>query len=195
MPLDHFAADILHSSSFKRIVKTKCLALVLLGARGGGEKVGGKHFSKNLDRFSSNFWGKGAIFYYKVGRVWGIIDILGQNSGSKLVQSHLSSRSSVPISLEKVPSYVDPLTPRHGTCWHCHIPDDGALLSPHVEIFRGGTNEGYPFWEPTWEREREKREREREREREIYIYRERERNKERKKERERDHLNFSDHTN
>lgn len=26
-----------------------------------------------------------------------------------------------------------------------HIPDDGVLLSPHVEIFRGSTLEGYPF--------------------------------------------------
>jgi len=27
----------------------------------------------------------------------------------------------------------------------CHIPDDGAILSPLVEVFRRGSNEGYPF--------------------------------------------------
>jgi len=26
-----------------------------------------------------------------------------------------------------------------------HIPDDGAVLSPFVEVLRGGTNDGYPF--------------------------------------------------
>lgn len=28
-----------------------------------------------------------------------------------------------------------------------YIPVDGAIISPHVEIFRGGTAEGYPFYE------------------------------------------------
>ena len=29
----------------------------------------------------------------------------------------------------------------------CHLPDDGVLLSPDVEVFRGGSGEGYPFWQ------------------------------------------------
>jgi len=32
-----------------------------------------------------------------------------------------------------------------GSDWQCHIPDDGVVLSPHVEVFRGGTFDGYPF--------------------------------------------------
>merc|ERR1712224_109459 len=27
----------------------------------------------------------------------------------------------------------------------CHIPEDGAILSPEVEVFRGTSSEGYPF--------------------------------------------------
>ncbi|CAJ1359986.1 unnamed protein product, partial [Effrenium voratum] len=32
-----------------------------------------------------------------------------------------------------------------GDRWTPHLPADGALLSPWVEVFRRGTNEGYPF--------------------------------------------------
>lgn len=35
--------------------------------------------------------------------------------------------------------------PRDGTEWLAHLPDDGVLLSPHVEVFRSGTNAGYAF--------------------------------------------------
>lgn len=28
----------------------------------------------------------------------------------------------------------------------CYIPENAAVLSPHVEVFRGGTNDGYEFW-------------------------------------------------
>eukprot|EP00928_Gymnodinium_smaydae_P030405 TRINITY_DN22628_c0_g7_i1.p1 TRINITY_DN22628_c0_g7~~TRINITY_DN22628_c0_g7_i1.p1 ORF type:complete len:461 (-),score=56.00 TRINITY_DN22628_c0_g7_i1:93-1475(-) len=34
---------------------------------------------------------------------------------------------------------------RSGREWQPHLPDDGALLSPHVDVFRGGTGDGYPF--------------------------------------------------
>lgn len=32
-----------------------------------------------------------------------------------------------------------------GDRWEMHIPDDGVLLSPYVEVFRDGTLDGYPF--------------------------------------------------
>jgi len=32
-----------------------------------------------------------------------------------------------------------------GHAWQRHIPDDGVILSPDIEVFRGGTSEGYPF--------------------------------------------------
>lgn len=32
-----------------------------------------------------------------------------------------------------------------GSQWDCYIPEDGVVLSPNVEFFRGGTAEGYPF--------------------------------------------------
>ncbi|CAE7248880.1 unnamed protein product [Symbiodinium natans] len=41
------------------------------------------------------------------------------------------------------PSFVPPR--RDGTPWMPHLPADGVLLSPFVEVFRRGTNEGYPF--------------------------------------------------
>lgn len=47
------------------------------------------------------------------------------------------------------PAHVDPGKGKGkhaGGPWHCHIPVDGVVLSPHVEVFRGGSFEGYPFW-------------------------------------------------
>ena len=33
--------------------------------------------------------------------------------------------------------------------WFCYIPEMGAIASPHVEVFRKGSNEGYAFlWSP-----------------------------------------------
>eukprot|EP00418_Pyrodinium_bahamense_P083098 CAMPEP_0179055812 /NCGR_PEP_ID=MMETSP0796-20121207/23493_1 /TAXON_ID=73915 /ORGANISM="Pyrodinium bahamense, Strain pbaha01" /LENGTH=490 /DNA_ID=CAMNT_0020752475 /DNA_START=33 /DNA_END=1505 /DNA_ORIENTATION=+ len=32
-----------------------------------------------------------------------------------------------------------------GAPWECHIPEDGVVLSPGVEFFRGPTSDGYPF--------------------------------------------------
>lgn len=43
------------------------------------------------------------------------------------------------------PDWVQPATRRTGGEWMMHIPDDGAVLSPFVEVFRGGTLDGYPF--------------------------------------------------
>lgn len=36
-------------------------------------------------------------------------------------------------------------TPESESKWEPYIPDDGVIVSPLVEVFRGGTNEGYPF--------------------------------------------------
>eukprot|EP00928_Gymnodinium_smaydae_P028103 TRINITY_DN21529_c0_g1_i1.p1 TRINITY_DN21529_c0_g1~~TRINITY_DN21529_c0_g1_i1.p1 ORF type:complete len:297 (+),score=35.51 TRINITY_DN21529_c0_g1_i1:59-892(+) len=40
-----------------------------------------------------------------------------------------------------------PTTARDGKPWRAHLPVDGVLFSPHVEIFRGGTLDGYPFFD------------------------------------------------
>ncbi|CAK9013047.1 unnamed protein product [Durusdinium trenchii] len=45
----------------------------------------------------------------------------------------------------KAPSWVRPAKRRDGQEWVAHLPDDGVLLSPKVEVFRQGTNEGYTF--------------------------------------------------
>ena len=45
----------------------------------------------------------------------------------------------------EVPSWVRPPKRRDGKPWVLHLPDDGVLLSPMVEVFRDGTNDGYAF--------------------------------------------------
>lgn len=45
----------------------------------------------------------------------------------------------------KAPDNVVPCRNRCGEAWTCHIPEDGVVLSPGVEVFRGGTFQGYPF--------------------------------------------------
>lgn len=45
----------------------------------------------------------------------------------------------------KPPAWVQPARSRDGGEWEAHIPDDGVVLSPLVEVFRGGTYSGYPF--------------------------------------------------
>jgi hypothetical protein len=47
----------------------------------------------------------------------------------------------------KVVEWANPPQPRTGGDWLLHIPDDGVVLSPSVEVFRGGTMDGYPFEE------------------------------------------------
>jgi len=46
-----------------------------------------------------------------------------------------------------VPEWADPPKAPGGKPWELHIPDDGALLCPHVEVFRRGTDCGYAFEE------------------------------------------------
>jgi len=43
------------------------------------------------------------------------------------------------------PEWVRPKKRSDGKDWEQHVPDNGCLLSPHVEIFRDGTNSGYAF--------------------------------------------------
>lgn len=43
--------------------------------------------------------------------------------------------------------WAKPAQRKTGGKWLMHIPDDGAVLSPSVEVFRGGTLDGYPFEE------------------------------------------------
>lgn len=45
------------------------------------------------------------------------------------------------------PSWLRPATKRDGSPWRPHLPDDGVLFSPQVEVFREGTNDGYGFSE------------------------------------------------
>lgn len=44
-----------------------------------------------------------------------------------------------------VPDWARPSQKTSGADWLEHVPDDGVVLSPFVEVFRGGTNDGYPF--------------------------------------------------
>mmetsp|Transcript_55307 Transcript_55307/g.131932 ORF Transcript_55307/g.131932 Transcript_55307/m.131932 type:complete len:623 (+) Transcript_55307:82-1950(+) len=64
---------------------------------------------------------------------------------SALLKSLHAAESKAKAAGVKAPSYAVPRLPRHGGEWHCHVPEDGAILSPHVEVFRAGTTEGYPF--------------------------------------------------
>lgn len=43
------------------------------------------------------------------------------------------------------PSRCDPPR-REGSDWTCHIPETGCIVSPDVEVFRGCTDDGYPFY-------------------------------------------------
>ncbi|CAK9110792.1 unnamed protein product, partial [Durusdinium trenchii] len=44
-----------------------------------------------------------------------------------------------------VPKYCQPPMKAPKVPWTCHLPEDGCLLSPDVQVFRGGTDAGYPF--------------------------------------------------
>jgi len=43
------------------------------------------------------------------------------------------------------PAVAKPATRPNGSPWEMHIPEDGVILSPMVEVFRGGSAQGYPF--------------------------------------------------
>jgi len=68
------------------------------------------------------------------------------------VQSSLYESLEQGISLAedaqlKMPSWARPPARRDGSPWVLHLPDDGVLLSPMVEVFRDGTMHGYGFRE------------------------------------------------
>jgi len=44
-----------------------------------------------------------------------------------------------------LPSWATPAKRRDGGPWHVHVPNDGVVFSPFVEIFRGGSDMGYAF--------------------------------------------------
>jgi len=41
--------------------------------------------------------------------------------------------------------WARPAKDKSGEDWHAHIPDDGVILSPCVDVFRQGTFQGYAF--------------------------------------------------
>jgi len=43
------------------------------------------------------------------------------------------------------PSYADPSRTKSGLEWQIHIPEDGVILSPGVQVFRSGYVDGYRF--------------------------------------------------
>jgi len=47
----------------------------------------------------------------------------------------------------EIPEHVRPSGPKYGSAWDVHIPYEGVIFSPHVEVFREGTFQGYPFLE------------------------------------------------
>ncbi|CAE7367346.1 unnamed protein product [Symbiodinium natans] len=82
-----------------------------------------------------------------------------QTGGRHALEEAMCIQSTLYASLEKgivlaeqakirVPPWVQPpKRAKDGQEWVSHLPDDGALLSPHVEVFRTGTNSGYAFQE------------------------------------------------
>jgi len=66
---------------------------------------------------------------------------------STLYPSLLSAARLAEQANVVAPDWVRPAQKVSGASWLQHIPDDGVVLSPYVEIFRGGTNDGYPFEE------------------------------------------------
>eukprot|EP00435_Cladocopium_sp_Y103_P063260 s237_g24.t2 len=79
-----------------------------------------------------------------------------QTGGRHALEESICMRSTLFESLEKAetlakeqqvtaPSRCDP--PRfEGREWTCHIPETGCIVSPDVEVFRGCTDDGYPFY-------------------------------------------------
>lgn len=72
------------------------------------------------------------------------------------MEESICMRSTLFESLEKAqtlakeqkvtaPSRCNPPS-RGGSDWICHIPETGCIVSPDVEVFRGCTDDGYPFY-------------------------------------------------
>jgi len=79
------------------------------------------------------------------------------SGGRHALEEAMCIQSSLFTSLEKakrevealnivLPAWAEPKKDkRYGSNFQMHVPEDGAILSPKVEVFRGGTNDGYPF--------------------------------------------------
>ena len=75
----------------------------------------------------------------------------GQETWKKFVYKRLAvgsgwnlrRTSGITRTRARVPGFLDFVLVRKD--WVSHLPDDGALLSPAVEVFRSGTNNGYAF--------------------------------------------------
>lgn len=64
---------------------------------------------------------------------------------SMCVQSTLGVSLQRAVFLSRHGSMKVSSPPRVGKGWFCYIPENGAILSPHVEVFRTGSNQGYAF--------------------------------------------------
>jgi len=62
-----------------------------------------------------------------------------------LFQSLLIASTQARLQGVVPPASCRPCRQADGSPWRCHVPEDGAVLTPCVEVFRGGTEEGYPF--------------------------------------------------
>ncbi|CAK9085094.1 unnamed protein product [Durusdinium trenchii] len=79
--------------------------------------------------------------------------------GRHALEESICMRSTLFASLQKAETLAQdakvaasthcrPETSKQNKPWACHIPEVGCIVSPNVEVFRGGTGEGYPFYSP-----------------------------------------------
>jgi len=80
--------------------------------------------------------------------------------GRHALEEAMCTQSTLYASLERAericadagvpaPAWAQPVRRRDGKAWHMHVPDDGVVLSPFVEVFRQGTERGYCFDDAT----------------------------------------------
>jgi len=65
---------------------------------------------------------------------------------STLFESLVQAQTLAKEQQVTAPDNCRPLKSHDGHGWKCHIPPTGCIVSPDVEIFRGATDEGYPFY-------------------------------------------------
>lgn len=68
--------------------------------------------------------------------------LLSLKKARTLAQQLKHSKASASVNL---PAWATPKLQNDGSPWQLHVPHDGCVLSPLVEVFRGGPEEGYPF--------------------------------------------------
>lgn len=64
---------------------------------------------------------------------------------STLFKSLLAASEIAKSEKVRAPACAKPRCAPGGREWDCHIPEDGAVFSPDVHVFRGSTFDGYPF--------------------------------------------------